>query len=105
MLCFAGPDFTQEKWCQDYFLCFAALQTADAIRAELTDILKRLELPISEPAFGTKTNTFNVKRALLAGFFMQVDLFFQRTCSTSVYTCPAWQFIKPRFKVKYDFNT
>ncbi|MCI4384519.1 hypothetical protein PGIGA_G00039600 [Pangasianodon gigas] len=66
------PYFTQEKWCQDYFLCCAALQTADAIRAELTDILKRLELPISEPAFGTKTNTLNVKRALLAGFFMQI---------------------------------
>ncbi|KAI5607421.1 DEAD/H (Asp-Glu-Ala-Asp/His) box polypeptide 32 [Silurus asotus] len=66
------PYFTQGKWCQDYFLCCAALQTADSIRAELTDILKRLELPISEPAFGTKTNTLNVKRALLAGFFMQV---------------------------------
>ncbi|KAF4084842.1 hypothetical protein AMELA_G00110770 [Ameiurus melas] len=67
-----APDFTQEKWCQDYFLCCAALQTADAIRTELTDLLRRLELPLSEPAFGTKTNTLNVKRALLAGFFMQI---------------------------------
>ncbi|XP_017338884.1 DEAD/H (Asp-Glu-Ala-Asp/His) box polypeptide 32a isoform X2 [Ictalurus punctatus] len=67
-----APGFTQEKWCQDYFLCCAALQTADAIKAELTDLLRRLELPISEPAFGTKTNTLNVKRALLAGFFMQI---------------------------------
>ncbi|KAI4893555.1 hypothetical protein NFI96_004199 [Prochilodus magdalenae] len=66
------PYFSQEKWCQDYFLCCAALQTADAIRAELTDILKRLELPLSEPAFGTKTNTLNIKRALLAGYFMQI---------------------------------
>ncbi|XP_062859694.1 DEAD/H (Asp-Glu-Ala-Asp/His) box polypeptide 32a [Trichomycterus rosablanca] len=63
---------TQEKWCQDYFLCCAALQTADAIRTELTETLKKLELPLSEPAFGTKTNTLNIKRALLAGFFMQV---------------------------------
>ncbi|TSL04202.1 ATP-dependent RNA helicase DQX1 [Bagarius yarrelli] len=66
------PYFTQEKWCQDYFLCCAALETAEAVRAELSDILKRLELPISEPAFGTKTNIHNVKRALLAGFFMQI---------------------------------
>ncbi|XP_017556631.1 DEAD/H (Asp-Glu-Ala-Asp/His) box polypeptide 32a [Pygocentrus nattereri] len=66
------PYFTQEKWCQDYFLCSAALQTADAIRSELTDILKRLELPLSEPAFGTKNNTLNIKRALLAGYFMQI---------------------------------
>ncbi|KAJ8284754.1 hypothetical protein COCON_G00036040 [Conger conger] len=66
------PYFSLEKWCQDYFLSHSALQTADAIRSELTDILRRLELPISEPAFGTKTNTLNIKRALLAGYFMQI---------------------------------
>uniref|UniRef100_A0A4W4HAK1 Putative pre-mRNA-splicing factor ATP-dependent RNA helicase DHX32 n=2 Tax=Electrophorus electricus TaxID=8005 RepID=A0A4W4HAK1_ELEEL len=66
------PHFTPEEWCQDYFLCCAALQTAEAIRAELTDIMKQLELPMSEPAFGTKANTLNIKRALLAGFFMQI---------------------------------
>ncbi|XP_066549224.1 putative pre-mRNA-splicing factor ATP-dependent RNA helicase DHX32 [Amia ocellicauda] len=61
-----------EQWCQDCFLSHAALQTADAIRSELTDILKRIELPISEPSFGTKGNAKNVKRALLSGFFMQI---------------------------------
>uniref|UniRef100_A0A8C7NB71 DEAH-box helicase 32 (putative) n=2 Tax=Oncorhynchus kisutch TaxID=8019 RepID=A0A8C7NB71_ONCKI len=61
-----------EKWCQDYHLNHRALQTADAIRSELTDILKRIELPISETSFGTKINTLNIKRALLAGFFMQI---------------------------------
>ncbi|XP_052369965.1 putative pre-mRNA-splicing factor ATP-dependent RNA helicase DHX32 isoform X3 [Oncorhynchus keta] len=64
--------FGVEKWCQDYHLNHRALQTADAIRSELTDILKRIELPISETSFGTKTNTLNIKRALLAGFFMQI---------------------------------
>ncbi|KAG9267465.1 putative pre-mRNA-splicing factor ATP-dependent RNA helicase DHX32 [Astyanax mexicanus] len=62
----------QEKWCQDFFLCCSALRAADAVRDELTDILRRLELPLSEPAFGTKTNTLNIKRALLSGYFMQV---------------------------------
>uniref|UniRef100_A0A8C2PYI9 DEAH (Asp-Glu-Ala-His) box polypeptide 32a n=1 Tax=Cyprinus carpio TaxID=7962 RepID=A0A8C2PYI9_CYPCA len=62
----------QEQWCEEYFLCCDALQTADAIRAQLTDILKRIELPISEAAFGTKTNALNIKRALLAGYFMQI---------------------------------
>ncbi|KAM4623602.1 DEAD/H (Asp-Glu-Ala-Asp/His) box polypeptide 32a [Polymixia lowei] len=66
------PYFRVEKWCWDYFLNHAALKTADAIRSELTDILNRIELPISEPSFGTKTNTHNIKRALLAGFFMQI---------------------------------
>ncbi|XP_028651114.2 DEAD/H (Asp-Glu-Ala-Asp/His) box polypeptide 32a [Erpetoichthys calabaricus] len=61
-----------EKWCADAFLCCFALQTADAIRSELTDILRRIELPISEPSFGTKGNTLNIKRALLSGYFMQI---------------------------------
>uniref|UniRef100_A0A8C1P367 RNA helicase n=1 Tax=Cyprinus carpio TaxID=7962 RepID=A0A8C1P367_CYPCA len=55
-----------------HFLSLSALQTADAIRSELTEILKRLELPVSLPAFGSKSNSLNIKRALLAGFFMQV---------------------------------
>ncbi|XP_034563653.1 DEAD/H (Asp-Glu-Ala-Asp/His) box polypeptide 32a [Notolabrus celidotus] len=64
--------FSAKKWCQDYFLDHSALKTAEAIRSELTDTLNRIELPISEPSFGTKTNTHNIKRALLAGFFMQI---------------------------------
>ncbi|KAK5618405.1 hypothetical protein CRENBAI_018631 [Crenichthys baileyi] len=40
--------------------------------SELTKTLNRIELPISEPSFGTKMNTNNIKRALLAGFFMQI---------------------------------
>ncbi|RVE59763.1 hypothetical protein OJAV_G00191740 [Oryzias javanicus] len=66
------PYVTPEKWCQDRFLDLSALKTADVIRSELTDTLNRIELPISEPSFGTKTNTCSIKRALLAGFFMQV---------------------------------
>lgn len=65
-------DFSAGKWCQDNFLDYSSLKTAEAIRSELTDTLNRIELPISEPSFGTKTNTHNIKRALLAGFFMQV---------------------------------
>ncbi|XP_074519438.1 DEAD/H (Asp-Glu-Ala-Asp/His) box polypeptide 32a [Halichoeres trimaculatus] len=64
--------FSAKKWCKDYFLDHSALKTAEAIRSELTDTLNRIELPISEPSFGTKTNTLNIKRALLAGFFMQI---------------------------------
>uniref|UniRef100_A0A8C1X6X0 DEAH (Asp-Glu-Ala-His) box polypeptide 32a n=1 Tax=Cyprinus carpio TaxID=7962 RepID=A0A8C1X6X0_CYPCA len=75
------PYFSQEQWCEEYFLCCDALQTADAIRAQLTDILKRIELPISEAAFGTKTNALNIKRALLAGYFMQWVLFHEYNLS------------------------
>lgn len=51
---------------------YSSLKTAEAVRSELTDIMNRIELPISEASFGTKTNSHNIKRALLAGFFMQV---------------------------------
>ncbi|XP_061601629.1 putative pre-mRNA-splicing factor ATP-dependent RNA helicase DHX32 [Cololabis saira] len=66
------PYCSEEKWCQDFFLNHTALLMADALRAELTETLKRIELPISVPAFGSRSNTINIKRALLAGFFMQV---------------------------------
>ncbi|XP_069755803.1 putative pre-mRNA-splicing factor ATP-dependent RNA helicase DHX32 isoform X3 [Narcine bancroftii] len=60
-----------EKWCRENFLNCSALRIADAIRADLLNIMQRIELPISEPAFGTQKNSLNVKRALLSGYFMQ----------------------------------
>ncbi|XP_030011384.1 putative pre-mRNA-splicing factor ATP-dependent RNA helicase DHX32 [Sphaeramia orbicularis] len=66
------PYCNVEKWCQDNYLNHTALLMADSFRMELTDILKRIELPVSMPAFGSRNNTINIKRALLAGFFMQV---------------------------------
>ncbi|XP_029788630.1 putative pre-mRNA-splicing factor ATP-dependent RNA helicase DHX32 [Suricata suricatta] len=60
-----------DKWCQDHSLNCCALRTADAIRAELSDIVRRIELPWAEPAFGSKENALNIKKALLSGYFMQ----------------------------------
>ncbi|XP_003964022.2 putative pre-mRNA-splicing factor ATP-dependent RNA helicase DHX32 [Takifugu rubripes] len=70
--CQQNPHCNVEKWCQDLCLDHAALLTADTLHSELINILKRIELPISVPAFGSRNNTLNIKRALLAGFFMQV---------------------------------
>uniref|UniRef100_A0A384BMQ6 Putative pre-mRNA-splicing factor ATP-dependent RNA helicase DHX32 n=1 Tax=Ursus maritimus TaxID=29073 RepID=A0A384BMQ6_URSMA len=61
-----------EKWCHDYFLNCCALRMADVIRAELLEIVKRIELPCAEPAFGSKENALNIKKALLSGHFMQI---------------------------------
>lgn len=60
-----------EKWCHDNFLNCSALRMADVIRAELLEIIKRIELPYAEPAFGSRENTLNIKKALLSGYFMQ----------------------------------
>ncbi|XP_077206184.1 putative pre-mRNA-splicing factor ATP-dependent RNA helicase DHX32 isoform X2 [Paroedura picta] len=61
-----------EKWCQDYFLNCSALRIAEAIRTELVDIMRRIELPISAPAFGLNENVLGIKKALLSGYFMQI---------------------------------
>ncbi|KAM6186448.1 putative pre-mRNA-splicing factor ATP-dependent RNA helicase DHX32 [Rhynchocyon petersi] len=68
----ATSEHCVETWCQDHFLHCSALRAADAIRAELTEIIRRIELPYAEPAFGSQENTLNIKKALLSGFFMQI---------------------------------
>ncbi|KAJ0004698.1 hypothetical protein NQD34_010912 [Periophthalmus magnuspinnatus] len=66
------PYCNVEKWCQENYLDHSALLIAEALCSELIDTLKRIELPVSLPAFGSRNNTVNIKKALLAGFFMQV---------------------------------
>lgn len=68
-----------EKWCQDNYVDHSSLLMAETLRTALIDTLKRIELPVSLPAFGSRNNTVNIKRALLAGFFMQVRF---RLCLT-----------------------
>ncbi|XP_010159931.1 PREDICTED: putative pre-mRNA-splicing factor ATP-dependent RNA helicase DHX32 [Eurypyga helias] len=62
--------YSKEKWCRDYFLSCSALRMAEMIRAELVEIMKRIELPISEPDFGSKENILSIKKSLLSGYFM-----------------------------------
>ncbi|XP_053306917.1 putative pre-mRNA-splicing factor ATP-dependent RNA helicase DHX32 isoform X2 [Spea bombifrons] len=67
-----ASQYDVEKWCHDYFLNFSALEMARVIRAELLDIMRRIELPISEPAFGSEENVLNIQKSLLSGYFMQI---------------------------------
>lgn len=50
----------------------AALRLADGVRAELLEVMQRIELPVSPPAFGTESNIIRLKQALLSGFFLKV---------------------------------
>ncbi|KAL2302698.1 hypothetical protein Nmel_010141 [Mimus melanotis] len=68
----AYGNFSIEKWCRDYFLSCSALSMAEMIRAELVEIMKRIELPISEPDFGSEENLLSIKKALLSGYFMHI---------------------------------
>ncbi|XP_027881755.1 ATP-dependent RNA helicase DQX1 isoform X1 [Xiphophorus couchianus] len=61
-----------EAWCSAAFLSHAALRLAGVIRAELLEVMQRIELPVSPPAFGCQDNCTNIKRALISGFFLKV---------------------------------
>lgn len=61
-----------EIWCATKFLSHAALRLAVLIRADLLEVMHRIELPVSPPAFGCQDNCMNIKRALISGFFLKV---------------------------------
>ncbi|XP_035523597.1 ATP-dependent RNA helicase DQX1 [Morone saxatilis] len=61
-----------EVWCATNFLSHPALRLAVVIRAELLEVMQRIELPVSPPAFGCQDNCTNIKRALISGFFLKV---------------------------------
>uniref|UniRef100_A0A8C1KVW0 DEAQ box RNA-dependent ATPase 1 n=1 Tax=Cyprinus carpio TaxID=7962 RepID=A0A8C1KVW0_CYPCA len=61
-----------EVWCRTNFLNASALRLAVVIRAELLEVMQRIELPVSPPAFGCQDNSTNIKRALISGFFLKV---------------------------------
>ncbi|KAJ7327312.1 hypothetical protein JRQ81_017071 [Phrynocephalus forsythii] len=61
-----------ESWCRKHGVSEAALRLAGAVRAELLEVMQRIELPISPPAFGTEGNVLQLKQALLSGLFLKV---------------------------------
>ncbi|XP_053922248.1 ATP-dependent RNA helicase DQX1 [Cuculus canorus] len=61
-----------EGWCRKHGLNWDALRLAGIVRAELLDVMRRIELPVSPPAFGTDANVLNIQRALISGYFLKV---------------------------------
>lgn len=61
-----------KQWCHDHFLSFRALQQADNVRMQLKRIMEREELELISTSFEDKKYYENIRRALVAGFFMQV---------------------------------
>lgn len=86
-LCVLTPDNQDAAWCAANFLSHAALRLAVVIRAELLEVMQRIELPISPPAFGCQDNCTNIKRALISGFFLRVNILFSSNAQfDSIYT-------------------
>ncbi|NXH35552.1 DQX1 helicase, partial [Myiagra hebetior] len=66
------PYAGDEGWCRKHGVCAEALRLAGTVRAELLEVMRRIELPVSPPAFGSDANALNIQRALISGYFLKV---------------------------------
>jgi len=71
---FKGPEgqANPKQWCHDHFLNLRSLQSADNVRKQLLRIMEREEIEMISTPFDDKKYYENIRRALCAGFFMQV---------------------------------
>lgn len=71
---FKSPEAQEnpKQWCHDHFLSLRSLQSADNVRMQLLRIMEREELEMISTPFEDKKYHENIRRALCAGFFMQV---------------------------------
>lgn len=71
---FKSPDAQEnpKQWCHDHFLSLRSLQSADNVREQLRRIMEREEIDLMSTPFEDKKYYENIRRALVAGFFMQV---------------------------------
>ncbi|KAM9040175.1 ATP-dependent RNA helicase DQX1 isoform 2-T2 [Megaptera novaeangliae] len=61
-----------KAWCQARGLNWAALYQAHKLRGELLELMQRIELPLSQPAFGSEQNRRDLQKALVSGYFLKV---------------------------------
>ncbi|EOO03658.1 putative pre-mrna splicing factor atp-dependent rna helicase prp43 protein [Phaeoacremonium minimum UCRPA7] len=63
-----------KKWCHEHFLSQRHLTTADDVRSQLKRIMETHGVELISTPFEDKNYYTNIRRALLAGFFMQVAM-------------------------------
>jgi pre-mRNA-splicing factor ATP-dependent RNA helicase DHX15/PRP43 len=69
----SNPDGAKQ-WCHEHFLSFRHLSSADNVRQQLKRIMETHGLDLLSTPFEDKNYYNNIRRALLAGFFMQVAM-------------------------------
>ncbi len=60
------------KWCWDNFVDIRSMQQAERVREQLSRILTRFNIPINTTKYGSREYFINIRKAITAGFFMQV---------------------------------
>ena len=73
---FKGPEAqaNPKQWCHDHFVSLRSLQSADNVRQQLKRIMETHEIELVSVPFEDKNYYTNIRRALVAGFFMQVAM-------------------------------
>lgn len=60
------------QWCRDNFLSYRSLTTASSVRSQLRSIMERHDIDLNSTDYGNSRYWHNIRKALAAGFFMQV---------------------------------
>jgi len=60
------------QWCYDNFISFRSLKSADDVRQQLARIMDRFNLKRTSTDFNSRDYYINIRKALVAGYFMQV---------------------------------
>uniref|UniRef100_A0A915CRY0 RNA helicase n=1 Tax=Ditylenchus dipsaci TaxID=166011 RepID=A0A915CRY0_9BILA len=60
------------QWCFENFINYRALKNADEVRAQLAKIMDKFNLRRVSTDFNSRDYYVNIRKALVAGFFMQV---------------------------------
>ncbi|OEL31910.1 putative pre-mRNA-splicing factor ATP-dependent RNA helicase DEAH2 [Dichanthelium oligosanthes] len=60
------------QWCYENFINSRALKSADNVRQQLVRIMTRFNLKMCSADFNSREYYVNIRKALLAGYFMQV---------------------------------
>ncbi|MBE3045765.1 hypothetical protein IMZ48_25110, partial [Candidatus Bathyarchaeota archaeon] len=98
------PQGDAKSWCHEHFLSMRHLNSADNVRSQLKRIMESRGLELMSTPFEDKDYYTNIRRALLAGFFMQVA---KRDNSAKVYhTIKDHQSVKlhPSTVLKTDYD-
>lgn len=61
------------QWCYDNFIQHRSLKSADNVRQQLARIMDRFNLARRSTDFNSRDYYLNIRKALVAGFFMQVS--------------------------------
>ena len=60
------------NWCYENFVNQRALKAADNVRQQLVRIMARFNLKLCSTDFNSRDYYVNIRKAMLAGYFMQV---------------------------------